>query len=125
MPISTITRKLGRQLRRWGNPTAGRQPAPAVKWFCQLGSARTAWHRLPGAGEVLALVYHADRGWRGFGEVRVRVTRKRCHFGSWLWWYECPRCRRRCGVLYAPGCGNRTDLDCRLCGGYKYESQDR
>lgn len=47
----------------------------------------------------------------------VNVTTTRPYYGGVRNWFLCPRCGRRCGVLYGP------DLfACRLCHGLAYES---
>ena len=49
---------------------------------------------------------------------RIIVNRTRCNFGgSRVWWF-CPRCGRRCAILY----GGRRFL-CRNCHGIRYRSQ--
>ena len=49
---------------------------------------------------------------------RIVIQRTRCHFGgSRVWWF-CPRCGRRCAILY----GGRWFL-CRHCHGIRYRSQ--
>jgi hypothetical protein len=43
--------------------------------------------------------------------------------GGRRWWFLCPGCSRRMGVLYlAPG---RTEFRCRGCYGLRYRSQQR
>ena len=44
-----------------------------------------------------------------------------CNYGGKRWWFLCPKCHRRCRVLYlAPGF---TYFICRICGNLSYESQ--
>lgn len=47
----------------------------------------------------------------------VNVTTTRPFFGGVRNWFSCPRCGRRCGVLYGPDV-----FACRLCHGLVYES---
>ena len=49
----------------------------------------------------------------------VRLVETYPHFGGRRWWGLCPRCSRRCGVLYVHGVGT---LGCRLCLELAYES---
>ncbi len=41
-----------------------------------------------------------------------------CFFGGRRWWFVCPECHRRIGILYLVG----TDLGCRLCHDLTYRS---
>jgi len=50
---------------------------------------------------------------------RIVVQRTRCHFGGSRPWWFCPRCGRRCAILY----GGRRFL-CRHCHGIRYRSQN-
>jgi hypothetical protein len=51
---------------------------------------------------------------------RVVIGRTACNFGgSRVWWF-CPRCGRRCAILY----GGRRFL-CRHCRGIRYRSQNQ
>jgi hypothetical protein len=45
------------------------------------------------------------------------------HDGGRRWWFLCPGCRRRMGVLYLPR--DRTGFRCRDCYGLRYPSQQR
>ncbi len=52
---------------------------------------------------------------------RIVIQRTRCHFGGSRPWWFCPRCGRRCAILY----GGRRFL-CRHChGGLRYRSQSQ
>ncbi len=44
-----------------------------------------------------------------------------CNYGGKRWWFECPKCHRRCRIIYlAPGFDY---FVCRICGNLIYESQ--
>jgi hypothetical protein len=43
----------------------------------------------------------------------VRITTTPCHFGGVRYWFQCPRCDRRCAILYPQVC--------RICGDGRYE----
>ena len=49
---------------------------------------------------------------------RVAVHRTPCHYGGSRPWFACPRCARRCAVLYL-----RARFTCRKCSGVVYASQ--
>ena len=49
---------------------------------------------------------------------RIVIQRTRCHFGSSRPWWFCPRCGRRCAILF----GGRRFL-CRHCHDLRYRSQ--
>ena len=44
----------------------------------------------------------------------VQITSTPCRFGGRRWWLICPKCHRRCTVLYGPSC--------RLCCGAVHET---
>ena len=50
--------------------------------------------------------------------VAVVATRQR--LGGVRWWFSCPRCERRCAVLYRPR--ESEHYACRVCTGADYES---
>lgn len=45
------------------------------------------------------------------------------HFTGQRWWFSCPRCGRRCRILYRMPYAAR--FACRLCLGLRYRSQQR
>lgn len=45
----------------------------------------------------------------------IDFTTTQCHFGGYRLWFICPRCGRRCGILYPEVC--------RLCRGLRYASE--
>ena len=47
----------------------------------------------------------------------VSVESTPVHFGGGREWFTCPKCARRCAILYAPA------FACRLCLDLRYESQ--
>ena len=49
---------------------------------------------------------------------RIVIQRTKCHFGGSRPWWFCPRCGRRCAILY----GGRRFL-CRRCHDLRYRSQ--
>lgn len=49
----------------------------------------------------------------------VELDRTACTFGGSRQWFRCPRCHRRCLVLYL----RNGIFGCRLCGGVAYTSQ--
>lgn len=51
-------------------------------------------------------------------EQQVNLTHTACHYGGVRPWFLCPRCRRRCAILYG---GQR--FYCRCCHGLAYQSQ--
>jgi hypothetical protein len=48
-----------------------------------------------------------------------RVTRTACNYGGWRYWLLCPRCKRRCAVLYSRG---YPYYACRKCHDLTYRS---
>jgi hypothetical protein len=53
-------------------------------------------------------------------ELRVRLDWTEQPTGGRRWWFSCPACDRRCGVLYV---GGARFLACRLCLHLNYPSQ--
>lgn len=53
------------------------------------------------------------------GRQYVPKLRTPCNYGGWRTWLGCPRCGRRCAVLYLNGRG----FYCRLCSRVAYQSQ--
>lgn len=49
----------------------------------------------------------------------LQTVRTPCHFGGSRPWWQCPRCRRRVGVLYL----RNSSFMCRRCGRVAYASQ--
>ena len=43
--------------------------------------------------------------------------------GGVRWWFPCPGCQKRCGVLYRPASGRKLALRCRRCWNLGYRSQ--
>lgn len=50
----------------------------------------------------------------------ARFVTTSCHFGGIRYWYQCPLCRRRSGVLYIVA----EHLACRVCHNLTYRSQN-
>ena len=53
-----------------------------------------------------------------YGDVQIDWTR--LPSGGERPWFLCPKCGRRCGVLYAL----QSRIICRVCGGLTYQSQN-
>jgi hypothetical protein len=59
----------------------------------------------------------------GREEYDLRLLRDATPTGGARWWWACPGCGRRCGLLYL--LQGRPRLACRLCHGLTYLSQRR
>ena len=71
-------------------------------------------------GDTFTLVYR----WSGGGEhedvtLSVRLTSIPCRYGGHRYYFECPRCGRRCEVLHSIS----KWFVCRECSGYIYPTQ--
>jgi len=68
-------------------------------------------------GDALGLILNGD--WQGASPTHfVLLARTRCHYGGYRYWFVCPRCEQRAGVIYiadTPGC--------RRCLKLRYPSQ--
>lgn len=42
--------------------------------------------------------------------------------GGQRWWFLCPHCQRRTGILYGSVCHSTISWRCRICGGLRYAS---
>ena len=51
-------------------------------------------------------------------EQHIRLTSTPCYFGGRRWWFVCPACDRRAGVLYKPP--HSRNYLCRHCHGLSY-----
>ena len=70
---------------------------------------------LQAEGESLVLTYSLN----GEPKIqRVDIERTACNFGGSRTWFACPRCARRCAVLYL-----RDGFACRKCSRVAYASQ--
>ena len=49
----------------------------------------------------------------------VRLTNTPCHYGNLRYWFVCPCCQRRVGVLYLAG----SSIACRHCHNLTYKSK--
>lgn len=56
------------------------------------------------------------------GSQLVGVTTTPCNYGGVRYWFKCPRCRGRCGVLYSRH--GMTEWRCHKCYQIIYESQE-
>lgn len=68
-----------------------------------------------GKGDHLDVTLHS--GW-GTAHQIVPLTETPVHFGGTRPWFLCPRCGRRCGVLYG-----QKEFACRSCLNLRYTSQ--
>lgn len=68
-------------------------------------------------GDALDVTLSYD--WQGASvTLRVSLTRTTCHYGGYRYWFVCPRCEQRAGVIYI------ADTPwCRRCLKLRYPSQ--
>ena len=57
------------------------------------------------------------RGGQAFNQL-VQITTTSCNYGGSRYWFICPDCHKRVGVLYRQG-----NFKCRHCLGVNYQSQ--
>ena len=72
-------------------------------------------HRLGQHAKAINLDY-SFRG-KSYG-YDVGITTSSCHYGNYRYWFNCPNCNKRAGVLYCAGL-----YVCRHCIGANYASQ--
>lgn len=49
----------------------------------------------------------------------VKITKTRCNLGGWRYWFVCPMCNRRIGMLYRKPLGS--SFLCRHCQNLTYQ----
>lgn len=54
-------------------------------------------------------------------DYKVQLVPTNPHYGGVRWWFRCPNCRKKCGLLYL---GSRI-MACRKCYGLSYESSNQ
>lgn len=59
---------------------------------------------------------HADPVGRS---TLISLVKTRCHFWGWRFWFECPECGNRAGVIYL----RFRRFACRICQKVAYSSQ--
>lgn len=72
-------------------------------------------HRLGQHAKAIRLDY-SFRG-KSYG-YDVGITTSSCHYGNYRYWFNCPNCNKRVGVLYCAGL-----YVCRHCIGANYATQ--
>lgn len=72
-------------------------------------------HRLGQHAKAIRLDY-SFRG-KSYG-YDVGITTSSCHYGNYRYWFNCPKCGKRVGVLYCAGL-----FVCRHCIGANYATQ--
>ena len=72
-------------------------------------------HRLGQQARAIRLDY-SFRG-KPYG-YDVGITTSSCHYGNYRYWFNCPNCNKRVGVLYCAGL-----YVCRHCIGANYATQ--
>jgi len=85
---------------------------PAVGWNDGIVVATMAGH-VEGCQDVAVALGKSER------VIEVRLVSTPCHLGGRCWWWLCPYCHSRRGILYAA----RGTLACRRCLGLTYLTQ--
>ena len=61
----------------------------------------------------------------GTGVIRVSLVATGQRLGGVRWWFVCPSCEGRCGILFSPREIPVPDFACRRCWDLAYPSQLR
>ena len=72
-------------------------------------------HRLGQHAKAIRLDYSFKGKSYGYD---VGITTSSCHYGNYRYWFNCPNCNKRVGVLYCAGV-----YVCRHCIGANYATQ--
>lgn len=72
-------------------------------------------HRLGQHAKAIRLDYSFKGKSYGYD---VGITTSSCHYGNYRYWFNCPNCNKRVGVLYCAGL-----YVCRHCIGANYQTQ--
>lgn len=105
-------KKIGVLSNSWGSGT--------LAWESR--GERTGSIRYKREEDWLSLIYKAQRGNSDWCDIkqRIRLDQTSCNFGGYRYWFICPDCGKRIGVLY--GAGIR--FLCRHCYNLAYASQN-
>jgi len=77
--------------------------------YVAVNHVQLSYTRTPPGGEPKRMRYDVPLDWTP------------CHFGGSRQWFRCPRCSRRCAVLYGLACDGR--FGCRVCMRLAYMSE--
>lgn len=72
----------------------------------------------PGAEYIRFQYHYTETEDKTQYDYKVNLTSINCHYGGRRWFFKCPRCNRRVGVLYMGGGG----FACRHCYNLTYSS---
>ena len=72
-------------------------------------------HRLGQHAKGISMNYQFNGKPYGYD---VGITTSSCHYGNYRYWFNCPNCNKRAGVLYCAGL-----YVCRHCIGANYATQ--
>lgn len=65
----------------------------------------------------LYVIFHLSDNYLELNNHRIKLNTTPCYYGGSRWWYLCPKCGRRCAVLYFNGV-----WQCRKCLNLVYRS---
>ncbi len=83
-----------------------------IKWYSGDNVQREAELSVSDDGSVIVCF--------GDHQLNVGLTTTECHFGGYRYWWLCPLCERRCGVVYWEESG----LVCQQWVGLAYKSEN-
>src|SRR5215472_6808490 len=73
-------------------------------------------------GPAIALDFEIEgRSHHRYAEMHFTTTQSAHGQQRRHWWFNCPRCNRRCRILYLPH--GSPDFACRICLGLRYPSE--
>lgn len=55
--------------------------------------------------------------------ISINLLETKCNYGGVRYWFECPRCKRRVGVIYLSPFRDYSGWGCRKCFSLNYKSQ--
>jgi len=100
----------------------GNESTVQVRW--QALSGRTASVEIKVfPPDELQFCYHVTNlsSETSFQKYYVNFVTTECNYGGKRWWFFCPRCKRRCRILYLPY--DEFRYACRICHNLTYRSQ--
>lgn len=95
--------------------------AVTVNWGFGNGRSSSIQIQMASSRDSLALSYYVTRAGAEHGIYQVEViqlTTTPCHLGGYRNWFFCPKCDRRCEILYTG-----MPFRCRECHNLSYASQ--
>lgn len=81
----------------------------------------TLWQYPKPDGLAVSLISNSAHVIHDSADFYIQITRTPCNYGGGRPWFRCPRCERRCAILYDAAAGD--SFGCRKCLRLTYASE--